>query len=40
MRSNFDFLAHYWPDMAEIGALAEAYLYADPNACILNLIIG
>ena len=37
MRSNFDFLAHYWPDMAEIGALAEAYLYADPNACIFKL---
>ena len=37
MRSNFDFLAQYWPDMAQIGAVAEAYLYFDPNACVFKL---
>ena len=37
MRSNFDFLAQYWPDMAQIGAVAEAHLYFDPNACVFKL---
>ena len=37
MASNFDFLARYWPDMAQIGKLAELYLYADANACIYKI---
>lgn len=37
MLSNFDFLAKYWPDMAEIGKMAEMYLYSDSNACIYKL---
>lgn len=37
MKSNFTFLAKYWPDMAEIGSMAEAYLYSDPNACVYKL---
>ncbi len=35
--SNFEFMMSYWPDMAEIGATAENYLYSDPNACIFKL---
>ena len=35
--SNFDFLAKYWPDMAQLGKTAELYLYADPNGCIIKL---
>ncbi len=34
MGSNFEFLAKYWPDMAQIGKMAELYLYTDPNACV------
>lgn len=34
MASNFEFLAKYWPDMAQIGKTAELYLYADANSCI------
>lgn len=37
MTSNFDFLATYWPDMAQIGKMAEMYLYADANACIYKI---
>ena len=37
MASNFDFLAKYWPDMAQIGKMAELYLYADANACIYKI---
>lgn len=37
MTSNFEFLAKYWPDMAQIGKMAELYLYADANACIYKL---
>lgn len=37
MASNFDFLAKYWPDMAQIGKTAELYLYADSNACIYKI---
>ena len=37
MASNFEFLAKYWPDMAQIGKLAELYLYADANACIYKI---
>ncbi len=34
MTSNFDFMAKYWPDMAQIGKVAQLYLYVDANACI------
>lgn len=37
MSSNFDFMAKYWPDIAQIGKLAELYLYADANRCIYKL---
>lgn len=37
MVSNFDFLAKYWPDLAEIGRMAEMHIYSDPNACIYKL---
>lgn len=37
MESNFQFLSKYWPDLAEIGGIAESYLYADPNACVFKL---
>lgn len=37
MTSNFEFLAKYWPDMAQIGKMAELYLYADANACIYKI---
>lgn len=35
--SNFKFLMAYWPDMAEIGATAETYLFTDSTACIFKL---
>lgn len=37
MASNFEFLAKYWPDMAQIGKMAEWYLYADANACVCKI---
>lgn len=37
MGSNFDFLAVYRQDMAQLGLLAELYVYADANACIQTL---
>ena len=37
MTSNFDFMAKYWPDIAQIGKMAELYLYADANACIYKI---
>ncbi len=37
MASNFDFMAKYWPDMAQIGKMAELYLYADANACMYKI---
>ncbi len=37
MKSNFDFLSEYWHDLAEIGAVAENYLYSDPNSCVIKL---
>ena len=37
MASNFDFMAKYWPDIAQIGKMAELYLYADANTCIYKL---
>ena len=37
MKSNFDFLKHYWPALAQIGSAAENYVYSDPNACLYKL---
>ena len=37
MKSNFQFMEAYWPDMAHLGEAAESYLYSDPNACIYKL---
>ena len=37
MISNFEFMAKYWPDIAQIGKMAELYLYADANACIYKI---
>ena len=37
MRSNFQFLEKYWPELAQLGASAETYLFTDPNACIYKL---
>jgi type I restriction enzyme R subunit len=37
MASNFELLAQYWPAMAQIGKMAELYLYADSNACIYKI---
>lgn len=30
-------MAKYWPDIAQIGKMAELYLYADANTCIYKL---
>lgn len=35
--SNFEFLNTYWPPLSELGSLAEAYVYSDPNACIFKI---
>lgn len=37
MKSNFEFLNHYWPTLSKIGSMAENYLYDDPNTCIYKL---
>lgn len=37
MASNFHFLAHYWPGIADIGAAAETHLHVDANACVVQL---
>ena len=37
MKSNFQFLESYWPDLAQLGEAAEAYLFSDPNTCIYKL---
>lgn len=37
MASNFEFLAKYWPDIAQLGKTAELYLYADANGCIYKI---
>ena len=37
MASNFDFMTKYWPDIAQMGKMAELYLYADANACIFKI---
>ena len=37
MKSNFQFLDSYWPELAQLGQAAETYLYTDPNTCIYKL---
>lgn len=37
MESNFQFLSKYWPELAEIGSVAESYLFSDPNACVFKI---
>lgn len=37
MKSNFQFLESYWPELAQLGEAAEAYLFSDPNTCIYKL---
>ena len=34
MASNFEFLKDYWPELAQLGDIAEVYLHVDANACI------
>ena len=35
--SNFDFLKEKFPVLANLGNLAEKYLYTDPNSCLIKL---
>ena len=35
--SNFDFLKEKFPVLANLGDLAEKYLYTDPNSCLIKL---
>ena len=37
MGSNFNFMEKYWPDITQLGQLAELYLYADTNACMIKI---
>ena len=37
MASNFIFLRRYWPDLAQLGEMAELYLFSDPKNCIFKL---
>ena len=37
MTSNFDFLNSYWPVLAQTGAIAESYLYTDPNSSMIKI---
>ena len=37
MASNFTFLRRYWPDLAQLGEMAELYLFFDPKNCIFKL---
>ena len=37
MKSNFQFIEKYWPEIARLGEAAEAYVYSDPNTCIAKL---
>lgn len=37
MKSNFEFLDRYWPALAQLGTLAENYLYTDPNSSMIKL---
>ena len=35
--SNFEFLRDQWPELAEMGSLAEKYLYKDANTALIKL---
>jgi len=37
MASCFAFLNEDFPDLANMGALAEGYLYSDPNSCLYKM---
>lgn len=37
MESNFLFLENEYPVLSRLGYLAEAYLYTDPNSCLVKL---
>lgn len=37
MKSNFEYLNKYYPELAKLGNTAECYLYSDPNSCIYKL---
>ena len=37
MKSNFEFLNHHFPVLANFGELAEKYLYSDSNSCLMKL---
>ncbi|MBP5211832.1 MAG: DUF4145 domain-containing protein, partial [Pyramidobacter sp.] len=37
MKSNFQFLQGKFPVLAELGGLAEKYLYSDANSCLVKL---
>ena len=37
MRSNFEFLSHEFPVLANFGKLAEQYLFTDSNSCLMKL---
>ena len=37
MKSNFQFLRDKFPALAELGGLAEKYLYTDANSCLMKL---
>ena len=37
MKSNFSFLNHSFPVLANFGALAEQYCYNDSNSCLMKL---
>lgn len=39
MKTNFEFLCGYWPDLANQGKLIELYLYNDLNKCIETLYL-
>ena len=39
MGYNFEFLAKYWPDMAQIGRAAELYVGVDAAACAHKLLM-
>ena len=37
MESNFSFLEKEYPVLSKLGSLAEAYLYSDPNSCLVKM---
>lgn len=37
MRSNFEFLDKMFPVLANLGSMAESYLYSDNNTCLIKL---